>query len=217
MNNYNENAYQAFSLAVVLRYMGGEPLALSRAELKFGDVKIPSGDTQSTVMIPYLGKKGAIETYSASDILHQRVDLKKLTGKIVLVGSTAVGLGDYHPTPIGYHAPGVEIQASLIEGILQGKVKASSYKPIYEPAILLLIGIVLLALLNRLKLEKFILLLPVALVLIFLASLVAWRNFGVVIPVASFLVLTCALVFAQLMLSRVEWEKYKSAKLLQSV
>jgi adenylate cyclase len=45
---------------------------------------------------------------------------ERIAGKIVVVGSSAVSLGDVKVTPVAGNTPGVEIQAQLIESILMG-------------------------------------------------------------------------------------------------
>jgi len=50
------------------------------------------------------------------------VPLERLEGRIVLVGTSAPGLLDLRPTPMGASYPGVEIHANLIAGILDQTV-----------------------------------------------------------------------------------------------
>jgi serine phosphatase RsbU (regulator of sigma subunit)/CHASE2 domain-containing sensor protein len=57
---------------------------------------------------------------SAADVLAGKVDGQRLERALVLVGVTAVGLEDHHPTPVAARMPGVEIQAQLLENIFDG-------------------------------------------------------------------------------------------------
>jgi adenylate cyclase len=57
---------------------------------------------------------------SASDILSGKFDPAKIADNIVLIGASYEGLNDLHATPIDPKMPGVEIQAQMIEQILQG-------------------------------------------------------------------------------------------------
>lgn len=199
---HNGNAYQAFSLAVLHQYLGSTPTQLSRAEIRIGDVNIPTGDLQSSVMVPYLGRKGTFDTYSASDILEQRIEPSKLSGKIVLVGANAVGLGDYHATPMKYPAPGVEIQANMIEGALLGLVKVAAFKPAYEPVIVLLLGIAAMLAFQRLSSEKLVLVALGFLLALVLSSLLSWAYARTSIPLASSVTLLLALCVTQLSTNR---------------
>ncbi len=59
---------------------------------------------------------------SAKSVLAGTVDESALRGKLVLIGATAVGLGDFVTTPTGGLMAGVEVHAQLIEGVLAGEL-----------------------------------------------------------------------------------------------
>lgn len=55
---------------------------------------------------------------SATDLLNDRVPPDRLAGHLVLVGTSAIGLEDFRPTPLGVPMAGVEIHAQVLENIL---------------------------------------------------------------------------------------------------
>ena len=55
---------------------------------------------------------------SASHVLNQTLDYRQVEGKIVLIGSSAAGLMDLRPSPLGYAMPGVVLHAMALEQIL---------------------------------------------------------------------------------------------------
>lgn len=57
---------------------------------------------------------------SAADLLNGRVPPGRLAGHLLLVGTSAIGLEDFRPTPLGVSMAGVEIHAQLLENILGG-------------------------------------------------------------------------------------------------
>jgi adenylate cyclase len=57
---------------------------------------------------------------SASDVLDGRVPLDKVKGKLVLIGTSAVGLNDIKTTPVSSVMPGVEVHAQVLESVLTG-------------------------------------------------------------------------------------------------
>ncbi|MGI9483941.1 MAG: CHASE2 domain-containing protein [Hyphomicrobiales bacterium] len=59
---------------------------------------------------------------SAKDILEGKLAPGALRGKLVLVGTSAVGLFDLKATPLDPVMPGVEIHAQLLENILTGSM-----------------------------------------------------------------------------------------------
>jgi adenylate cyclase len=67
----------------------------------------------------------------------------EFTGKIVVVGAAAPGLGDLRATPLSYKQPGYEILATAIENLKNGR--AMRYAPQWWPAA---IGIALVLLLS---------------------------------------------------------------------
>jgi PAS domain S-box-containing protein len=60
-----------------------------------------------------------IRTVSYVDVLHGRIDPKIFADKIVLIGATALELGDTVAVPIGGVMPGVMVQALATESLLQ--------------------------------------------------------------------------------------------------
>lgn len=73
--------------------------------------------------IAYGGPPGRFRTLSFVDVLNGEVPDAFLKDKLVLVGATAPGLGDRYATPAapqGELSPGVEIQAALLQTLLEG-------------------------------------------------------------------------------------------------
>ena len=54
---------------------------------------------------------------SAADVLASRVPANLLKGKLVLVGTSAVGLQDIRNTPVESRLPGVEVHANILESV----------------------------------------------------------------------------------------------------
>lgn len=86
-------------------------------QLRLGSVSIPI-DASGRAMIPYRSATPAFQYYSAADVLFGRIPSGTLANKLVLVGATALGLGDVVATPLQSIYPGVEIHASVLAGIL---------------------------------------------------------------------------------------------------
>jgi len=58
---------------------------------------------------------------SAATLLGGQVEGEALTGKLVLIGLTGSGLNDRRVTPLGESVAGIEIQAQLLESLLDGR------------------------------------------------------------------------------------------------
>jgi adenylate cyclase len=87
--------------------------------LSFGDVTIPT-DANGRVWLRYNGHDPE-RFVSARDVLEGRGEaLQALAGKLVLIGTSAVGLLDIKTTPVDAAMPGVEVHAQLLENLLSG-------------------------------------------------------------------------------------------------
>jgi serine phosphatase RsbU (regulator of sigma subunit) len=79
------------------------------------------------------------------DLMQARVDASQLRGQIVIVGPTALALGDYQDTPVGQRMPGAEIHAQLIENLVGGTLlQRPRWAPPVEVGLLLVLGTVLI-------------------------------------------------------------------------
>ena len=153
---YNNQLYEQLGLAMVRTLFGQPPLEFVSAAgyaaagstggqrvetLRFGPFEIPV-DGQGAALLPYLGPQGSFPYVPASQVLRRTADPKLLEGAIVLLGSTAPGLMDLRAMPVQNIYPGVEINATLISGVLDGRIK---YRPAYteglEFYLLMLIGL----------------------------------------------------------------------------
>ena len=75
--------------------------------------------------IRFAGPAGTITTYSYADVLNGRLPANSLQNKILFVGATAAGLGDFLPTPLSGLAapmPGVEVHAAIFQGLRTGSL-----------------------------------------------------------------------------------------------
>ncbi len=83
-------------------------------------------DARGAVVVPFRARggpeDGAFRYVSAADVLGGRLEEGALAGRIVLVGTSAPGLGDLRATPIHAAMPGVEVHAHLLAGLLEGRV-----------------------------------------------------------------------------------------------
>jgi CHASE2 domain-containing sensor protein/serine phosphatase RsbU (regulator of sigma subunit) len=89
---------------------------------------------------------------SAVDILEGRFDPAQLQQKLVLIGTTGLGLGDEKSTPLGVTMPGIEIHAQLLENLFDGTtLRRPAWAPPVEGLVFLLLGAVLVAATPRWK------------------------------------------------------------------
>jgi adenylate cyclase len=151
--------------------------------VKIGDEFIPT-DAKGQVIVPFRGKSFTFPYYSATDVLHNNIPPSALQGKIIFIGTSATGQGDLKATAIQNIFPGVEIQATIADGIL---TKNFSYKPAWglgvEVSLTILFGFIFIFLFPYLGprlLATFIIGIP--LFLIFVNNFL-WNKTGLIISV----------------------------------
>lgn len=109
----------------VLRQALGEPPLLLAANtagvdaVRVGD-RLVRTETSGAVWLHYAGT-AARPVVPAAELLAATAPDPRLAGRMVLVGSSALGLGDLRPTPLDPAVPGVHIHAELIENIAEGR------------------------------------------------------------------------------------------------
>ena len=80
-----------------------------------------SGSSSSaSYLIDYSITPSSFERISFSDLVKNRIEADVLAGKTVLVGASAVELGDMLPTPVHRSLPGIVVQALSFETLRQG-------------------------------------------------------------------------------------------------
>src|SRR5437588_4895112 len=82
----------------------------------------------------------------AINVLEKNVAPDMIAGKLVLVGTSAVGLNDIKTTPVSGAMPGVEIHAQVLESTLTGEVISTPiYGIVVEFVTALLFGLLVIA------------------------------------------------------------------------
>ncbi|MCW8450558.1 CHASE2 domain-containing protein [Legionella quinlivanii] len=127
---YNNQLYSSLALSSVMRYLLTDNVELMTHRIQgkeelyginVGGLFIPT-NSKGQLLIPFWGGPATIPTYSATDILHNKVSSQELSGSIALLGSTMVLLGDLHQAPLSQSFPGVEMNANIITGILEKQI-----------------------------------------------------------------------------------------------
>ncbi len=134
----------------MLRVASGSGTILTKADdagIKSIGVKgfqIPT-DRNGQLWVHYAHRDPSIYV-SAVDVLDGRVPPDKIEGKLVLVGTSAIGMNDIKTTPVSPVMPGVEIHAQVLESALTGAVLSQpSYGIVIEFAGAVLLGLLVIA------------------------------------------------------------------------
>ncbi|MGH8193438.1 MAG: EAL domain-containing protein [Woeseiaceae bacterium] len=90
----------------------------------------PSGDAKGDVLLDFSIDPGSFDFVSYGDVLADRVPAERFAGKTVLVGATAIELGDMVSVPVYRSLPGVAVLAIAAETLragLHSKLTAGRY------------------------------------------------------------------------------------------
>ena len=117
--------YVSLALAVYEVASGKRTMLLGNSfgfeEIRVGERAFPV-DEGGKILINYRGPARTFPHISASDVLAGRVRPGELSGALVLVGPTEIGLGDLQTTPLGGAFPGVEVHANVLDNVMNGDV-----------------------------------------------------------------------------------------------
>lgn len=125
---------------------------------------MPAVDKHNGAYFTYSGKRGCYSVISLMDVLDGTVNPALFRGAIVLVGTYTVGLGDAYLPAISHNEQmqGVDIQANLVEALLEGKTQ-QPVSPVTYGMIAALITFVLCLLILQMKMGYGLVLLLAAL------------------------------------------------------
>jgi adenylate cyclase len=145
--------YPSLALAVWLEAVGASPSALVRhagdIHLRVGSARVPL-ESGGRLRLGFRGPGRRYPYVSADDVLTGRVAPERLRGRIVFVGTSAVGLKEYRSTPTDPLFPGVEVHATVVDNIMTGEHPVRpAYAPALELAAALLTGMITVVLFGR--------------------------------------------------------------------
>ena len=115
--------YPSLALAAVTAAQPGSAVVLrvenvNASNLWIGDTVVPL-DGRSNLLLGFRGKKRTFPYLSAADVLNGTVAADALRGRIVFVGTTALGTREVVATPLDTQFVGVEVQATTADNLLQ--------------------------------------------------------------------------------------------------
>ena len=133
------------SLEILRVLTGGDSILLRSDEAGVQAVRLPGFEMQTDphgLVWVHFTPHDPSRFLSAKDVVAGRFPPEQVANKIVLVGTSAIGLLDNKTTPLERSMPGVEIHAQILESILTGQVLSA---PGYATAIELLVTVAVAA------------------------------------------------------------------------
>lgn len=103
------------------------PHLIVRPALRTGE-KAAQSLLEKDILIPYSGTSGTFRSISAAEVLDKQFSQELLRNRIVIVGATAQGLGDFHNIASGPQGliSGAELQANALDSLINGTVRSEA-------------------------------------------------------------------------------------------
>jgi len=138
--------YPGLALAAVAAATGARDMALRIANVNASmltiDTRTVPVDGKGNLLLRYRGKKRAFPYFSAADVLTDQIPVGALRGKIVFVGTTALGTREVVATPLDTLFAGVEVQATVADNLLeQDFIHRSTLGTTLEILVVLVLGL----------------------------------------------------------------------------
>ncbi len=153
MVRFGEHAFPPLSLELLRLGLNSRQLA-GRADeggmqaVKVGNYVLPT-DAHGLFWLKYRPFSDKIYI-SASDVMDGTVGAETLQNKLVLMGTSAMGLLDLRTTPLESAIPGVDVHVQIIETILaQDFIRRPNWLPTAELFFVLLVGALMIITIER--------------------------------------------------------------------
>jgi CHASE2 domain-containing sensor protein/serine phosphatase RsbU (regulator of sigma subunit) len=163
------------------------PLAIERdgpyARMRFGEVthRLQPDGTAWLRMGPHDDSR----FISAHDVLSGTFKPESVRDKVVLVGTTGLGLLDFKTTPLGDFVPGVEIHAQIVENLFNGvSLARPEDAELFEAIALIACGLLVIVLVPRLTALEGVNVVAGLVVLLLGAGVIAFRHYGILLDPA---------------------------------
>jgi adenylate cyclase len=108
----------SLALRVAALATGTDP-TIEPDRLVLGGRSVPT-DLDHVLPLAFYGRRGTIRTVSATAVLDGELTRDAIQGRVVVIGATVTGGGDFFPTPFDPVMPGVEIISTAIAHLLTG-------------------------------------------------------------------------------------------------
>ena len=149
MISWKGKIYPHLSLATLLTALKGKipdpMIKMTRGgieSLKIGSTVIPL-EANGSMIVNYKGPGFTFPYIPAGHVLEDRVSKGALENKVVFLGSSASGLMDIRVSPLDEVFPGVEVNATIVDNILnQDFIQRPDWVPGLELMVILLWGLI---------------------------------------------------------------------------
>jgi len=137
-----EQLVGSFALNAARTMLGAGQIEAGMYDVSLGERLIPT-DGDYFNLINYTGPPGLFTRVSFVDVLEGRVPAEQLKDKLLLVGSTALGIYDMRVTPFSNNSPGVEVHANTIDSIIGERfMQRGGFEALVDLVAIVLLGVI---------------------------------------------------------------------------
>ncbi|MFP4445387.1 MAG: CHASE2 domain-containing serine/threonine-protein kinase [Desulfosudaceae bacterium] len=151
---YNDLYIPSYSLVIAASYLNVTPdniRARIGSRLHIRDAVIPL-TIASEMLIPFMEPQDGFKHYSFFDVINDKIPSRIFTNKIVLLSPSAKGLATSLSTPVAAGMPLGDFCANVIGAIVNNRfIRQMPLGDLFEPAFILLLGLLIALLLPRLR------------------------------------------------------------------
>ncbi|NNF16097.1 MAG: CHASE2 domain-containing protein [Gammaproteobacteria bacterium] len=144
--NYYGKVFPSLALATTAASvnLAPEDLVAGAHSVKIGPREYRTSPFAELRPVFYQGDSNttAFSVDSFADVFSAKIPASKYRDKVVIIGASAVGIGNRFATPVDPDMPPVMVLANTVSGLLQGDhIERPAWAPMLENAILILIGL----------------------------------------------------------------------------
>ena len=213
---YNGEVYPSLALATVLKLKETDNLILKKdgdilQSINYKGTSVPV-DSHGQMLIKFRGQKRNYDYISAADIMDRNVSSERLQGRIVFVGTSAVGLKELLNTPFGPIFPGVEVHATVVDNLLTGDfISAPSWSNGLVLLLVLVLGVAMSLLISFRNAASDFIVMLLFIVGLWLATQQAFFRMGLFVgPAFPIAAVVCNYMFLTVLKYRLEEKKMLS-------
>lgn len=123
---YDDGAFKellpSLSLAMYAKYLNTDDISVYKDEFSYINIKVNNEiiplNEQALMGIYFSGKSPNYKYISAIDVIDENIDLSFFKDKLVLIGTSTIGLNDIRSNPLDENLPGVEIHANVLDNMI---------------------------------------------------------------------------------------------------
>ncbi len=152
---WQDHVYPSLALALLAQWRGQSLIPVVQQQMLFPwshrqiGLLLENGQEQAGLWtIPYRYDLASFAMIPAWQVLSDRVDKERLAGKVVILGSSALGLSDRFATPLAPITPGMLVHAQMFSSLAASVATGATAEPMLSQQYLLLLMGLLLVLLS---------------------------------------------------------------------